>query len=54
MAITAPDSLTMNSIEINTGNPVWCIIIILVVSILYIVAMFKMIDFCFASIEIWV
>lgn len=48
MAATSHDSvLTVQSVQVNAGNPVWCFIVIIVVSLAYIAAMFKMIDFCF-------
>lgn len=48
MAVTTSDSvLTVQSVQISTGNPVWCFIVIIVVSAAYIFSMFKMIDFCF-------
>lgn len=48
MAVTTSDAvLSVQSVRVSTGNPVWCFIIIIVVSLCYILAMFKMIDFCF-------
>ena len=50
MAVTTSDAvLTVQSVQVSTGNPVWCFIIIIIVSIAYISAMFKMIDFCFKN-----
>lgn len=48
MAVTSSDSvLTVQSVQVNTGNPVWCFVIIIFIGILYIAAMLKMINFCF-------
>jgi len=48
MAVTTSDSvLTVQSVQVSTGNPVWCFIAIIVVSALYIYGLFKLIDFCF-------
>ena len=48
MAVTTSDSvLTVQSVQVNTGNPVWCFAIIIFVGVVYIIAMLKMIDFCF-------
>jgi len=50
MAITSTDAvLNVQSIQVNTGNPVWSFIIIIVISIIYIVAIVKMIDFIFKN-----
>ncbi len=48
MAVTTSDAvLTVQSVQVNSGNPVWCFIIIIAASLVYIYGMFKMIDFCF-------
>lgn len=48
MAATTSDSvLTAQSVQVSSGNPVWCFIIIIVVSVAYTLGMFKMISFCF-------
>lgn len=50
MAVTTSDAvLTVQTVQVNTGNPVWSFIIIILVSVGYIFAMFKMIDFCFKN-----
>lgn len=47
MAMTATDEvLSLSQIEINTGNPVWCLIFVLIVSLLYCFGIYKMIQFC--------
>lgn len=47
MAMTATDEvLSLSQIEINTGNPVWCLIFVLIVSVLYCFGIYKMIQFC--------
>lgn len=47
MAVTSSDEvLSVNRIEAKAGNPVWVLIIILIVSAIYIVLMWKQICFC--------
>lgn len=47
MAMTATDEvLSLSQIEINTGNPVWCLIFVLIVSLAYCVGIYKMMQFC--------
>lgn len=48
MAVTSSDSvLTVQSVQINIGNPVWCYIFIIFISCVYIYCLGKMINFCF-------
>ena len=50
MAITTTDEvLTVQSVQVSVGNPVWCFIIIIVVSIVYIIGMYKMLNHCFKN-----
>lgn len=50
MAMTTTDEvLSLTQIEINTGNPVWCMLFILLISCLYIYFMYKMGCLCFAN-----
>lgn len=50
MAVTTSDSvLTVQSVQVNTGNPVWCFIVIIIVSIVYVIALIKMINICFKN-----
>lgn len=50
MGITATDSvLTVSSVQVNAGNPLWCFILIIAISIVYIVFMIYMIKFCFLN-----
>lgn len=42
---TSEDVLTIPSAEINTGNPGWCLIVVLIINILYIVASYFMFRF---------
>jgi hypothetical protein len=50
MAITTTDEvLTVQSVQVNVGNPVWCFIIIIVVSLVYIFGMYKMLNHCFKN-----
>lgn len=50
MAITTSDEvLTVQSVQVNVGNPVWAFIIIIVCSILYIVGLYKMLNHCFKN-----
>lgn len=44
---TSDEVLTITEIEVNVGNPVWCLIFVLLISLLYCWAMYKMICFCF-------
>ena len=47
MAMTATDEvLSLTQIEINTGNPVWCLIFVLVISAIYVAGLYKMTMFC--------
>ena len=43
---TSEDVLTIPTAEINTGNPVWCLVVILIIDALFIIASYKMIVFC--------
>lgn len=46
-AITSTDQvLNLSQVEINTGNPVWCLLIVLAASILYIIALYNLFKFC--------
>lgn len=48
MAITSTDDvITVQSVQINAGNPVWVFIIIIIASGTYIYGIGKMINFCF-------
>lgn len=50
MAITTTDSvLSVQSVQVSTGNPVWCYIIITAIGTVYIAAMIRMINFCFKN-----
>ena len=47
MAMTTSDEvLSVSQIEVNTGNPVWCMIFVLVLSILYCVGIYKIAVLC--------
>lgn len=47
MAMTTSDEvLTLSQIEVNTGNPIWCLIFVLVISIAYAIAMLWTMNFC--------
>lgn len=42
VAMTTTDQvLTISQVEINTGNPIWCLIVMLVISCLYVFFMYK-------------
>lgn len=48
MTVTSHDEvLSIQSVQVNVGNPVWSFIIIIAINILYITMMVKMINFCF-------
>lgn len=48
MAVTTNDAvLTVQSVQVNTGNPVVCFIVIILVSCLYIASMGALVNFCF-------
>lgn len=50
MSVTSSDAvLTAESIQVNAGNPVWCFVIIILVSLVYIFGMVYMINFCFKN-----
>ena len=50
MGVTATDSvLTVSSVQVNAGNPLWCFILIIVASILYLVYMIHIFKFCFLN-----
>lgn len=50
MAITTSDEvLTVQSVQVNVGNPVWLFIIIIIVSMVYIFGMYKMLNHCFKN-----
>lgn len=50
MAVTSTDAVLIpQSVQVNVGNPVWLFIVILLADIVYIFAMFKMINFCFKN-----
>ena len=47
MAMTTSDEvLSLSQIEVNTGNPVWCLIFVLILSILYCVGIYKIAQLC--------
>ena len=48
MAITTKDNvLSVVDIQVNAGNPVWCFIAVIIASLAYTVAIYKLIVFCF-------
>lgn len=50
MGMTATDSvLTVDSVQVDMGNPIWCFVLIIVVSIIYIIIMIHMFRFCFLN-----
>ena len=50
MAMTVSDEvLTISQIEVNSGNPVWCMLFILIVSGLYLFGIYKMIQLCVSN-----
>ncbi len=50
MAITTSDEvLTVQSVQVNVGNPVWLFIVIIIVSMVYIYGMYKMLNHCFKN-----
>lgn len=50
MGMTTTDSvLTVSSVQVNVGNPVWCFVLIIAVSIIYVIIMVKMFKFCFLN-----
>lgn len=52
MAMTTSDEvLTISQIEVNTGNPVWCMIVVLLITILYGVALYKLLVLCVKNIR---
>lgn len=52
MAMTTSDEvLTISQIEVNTGNPVWCMIFILAISIVYVIALYKLLVMCAKNIR---
>lgn len=47
MAMTTTDEiLSLQQVEINTGNPVWCLIFVLVISLVYCFGIYKMAVHC--------
>jgi len=47
MAMTTTDEvLSLHQVEINTGNPVWCLIFVLLISLLYCFGIYKMAVHC--------
>lgn len=50
MGITATDSvLTVSSVQVNAGNPLWCFILIIVASVIYLLYMVYIFKFCFLN-----
>lgn len=50
MRITTSDEvLTVQSVQVNIGNPIWMFIVIIAVSIAYMVGMYKMLNHCFKN-----
>lgn len=48
MTMSSSDEvLTITEVQVNTGNPVWCLLLVLLVSICYIAFMCKMIIACY-------
>lgn len=46
---TADEVLTVQSVQVNVGNPVWVFIVIIVISSTYVWAMVKMLNHCFKN-----
>lgn len=47
MAMTTSDEvLSVPTTEINTGNPVWCLIFVLIISIIYVMLSYQVLRFC--------
>lgn len=46
---SADEVLTVDRIQVTAGNPIWCLIIVLVASIAYIAFMMWQINFCFKN-----
>lgn len=43
---TSEDVLVTPTAELNTGNPAWCLIVVLIIDILFIVASYRMFKLC--------
>lgn len=52
MAMTTSDEvLTISQIEVNTGNPVWCMLSVLLITILYGFVLYKLLVLCVRNIR---
>ena len=50
MAMTVTDEvLTVSQIEVNSGNPIWCMLFVLIISGIYLFGIYKMIQLCIAN-----
>ena len=50
LSITSSDEvLSINRMKVTSGNPMWCLVIILIASCAYVYGMWAMINFCFKN-----
>lgn len=47
--VSTDEVLSVSSVQVNVGNPVWCFVLIIVASVIYIFIMVRIFRFCFIN-----